>query len=234
MSRISKAFANRNAFIGYLTAGDASKGDFLDLLRLGVNLLEIGIPYSDPTVDGPIIQAAMERALQKGTTPETALELVKELRKESEVPIVLFTYFNPIQRDLKRFLIRAKEAGADGILIVDLPLEEGALYRAYCTEIGLSPIFVIAPSTPPERIAQIGNVAEGFIYYACRKGTTGARLGLPEDLPQKIAEIRSHTDLPIAVGFGIADRKTGEEILKIADGFVVGSHFVQNRGNLCF
>ncbi len=229
MSRISQAFAEKQAFIGYLTAGDASKERFLSLIEMGVNILEIGIPFSDPVADGPVIQKAMERSLRAGTTPENALQLVAELRKESEVAIVLFTYFNPIQRDLRGFLAQAKKAGADGVLIVDLPLEESATYQRLCKEFGLAPIFVIAPSTPPERICAISDAAKGFIYYACRKGTTGARSSLPEDLAEKIAQIRSHTDLPIAVGFGISSRETANAVLKIADGFVVGSHFVEGK-----
>jgi tryptophan synthase alpha chain len=130
--------------------------------------------------------------------------------------------------------LRAKQAGADGILVIDLPLEEADGYRAFCREAGLSPIFVIAPSTPPERIAQIARAAEGFLYYACRKGITGARKGLPADLAQKVAQIRTHASLPIAVGFGIQDRQTADAVLTIADGFVVGSYFVQNKEELCF
>lgn len=229
MSRISQAFAKKQAFIGYLTAGDSSKEHFLSLIEMGVNILEVGIPFSDPVADGPVIQKAMERSLQAGTTPKKALQLVAELRKETEVAIVLFTYFNPIQRDLKGFLAQAKKVGADGVLVVDLPLEESATYQLLCKNFGLSPIFVIAPSTPPERIRAISNAAKGFIYYACRKGTTGARSSLPEDLAEKIAQIRTHTDLPIAVGFGISSRETANAVLKIADGFVVGSHFVEGK-----
>lgn len=234
MSRISKAFANKSAFVGYLTAGDATKEQFLDLLKLGVTVLEIGIPFSDPVADGPVIQQAMDRALKAGMNPTKALELVKNLRKETEAPLILFTYLNPIQRDLKGFLTEAKRAGADGILVVDLPLEESTTYRKLCKELGLAPIFVIAPSTPSERIRQIAQTAEGFLYYACRKGTTGARHGLPEDLEEKVAQIRAKSELPVAVGFGISDRATANEILKIADGFVVGSYFVQNKEALCF
>jgi tryptophan synthase alpha chain len=229
MSRISQAFAKKQAFIGYLTAGDSSKEHFLSLIEMGVNVLEIGIPFSDPVADGPVIQKAMVRSLRAGTTPKKVLQLVAELRKETEVAIVLFTYFNPIQRDLKGFLAQAKKAGADGVLVVDLPLEESAPYQLLCKDFGLSPIFVIAPSTPPERIRAISDAAKGFIYYACRKGTTGARSSLPEDLSEKIAQIRTHTDLPIVVGFGISSRETANAVLKIADGFVVGSHFVEGK-----
>ncbi|MGB7978371.1 MAG: tryptophan synthase subunit alpha [Chlamydiales bacterium] len=229
MSRISKAFAKKEAFVGYLTAGDAGKKEFLELLSIGVNVLEIGIPFSDPVADGPVIQKAMERAIKAGMTPEKVLHLVQELRKETEAPLILFTYLNPIQRDLKGFLTRAKQAGADGILIVDLPIEEADDYRRYCDETGLEPIFVIAPSTPPERIGEISKAGRGFLYYACRKGTTGARHGLPADLAEKIGQMRAKTELPIAVGFGISDRATADQILNIADGFVVGSHFVEGK-----
>ncbi|MBX7067334.1 MAG: tryptophan synthase subunit alpha [Parachlamydiales bacterium] len=233
MSRISKAFANKNAFIGYLTAGDAGKKEFLELIDIGVNLLEVGIPFSDPVADGPVIQKAMARALKKGTTPEKTLDIVREIRKESEVAIVIFTYFNPIQKNLALFLQKVKEAGADGILIVDLPLEESDEYRKLCHQLDLDPIFVIAPSTPPERIEKIAEAGRGFLYYACRKGTTGARSGLPEDLRSKVAAIRKKSNLPIAVGFGISERKTADEILTIADGFVVGSYFVEGNRTLC-
>lgn len=232
MSRISKAFANHNAFIGYLTAGDATKKDFLELVSIGVNVLEVGIPFSDPVADGPVIQKAMQRALEKGANGMSALKIVQEIRKESEVAILIFTYFNPIQKNLGLFLRKAKEAGADGILIVDLPLEEASEYCKLCDEIDLDPIFVIAPSTPPHRIEKIAKSGKGFLYYACRKGTTGARSDLPADLSTKIAEIRSKSTLPIAVGFGIANRKAADEVLKIADGFVVGSHFVEGKRRL--
>lgn len=232
MSRISKAFANKKAFIGYLTAGDAGKKEFLELVNLGVNILEVGIPFSDPVADGPVIQKAMARALQKRTTLEKVLEIICEIRAESEVAILVFTYFNPIQKDLSFFVRKVKEAGADGILIVDLPLEESFRYRKLCDEFDLAPIFVIAPSTPPERIEAIAKKGKGFLYYACRKGTTGVRSGLPEDLEIKVAQIRAKSTLPIAVGFGISDRKTADAVLEIADGFVVGSHFVEGNRTL--
>lgn len=229
MSRISQAFVHRQAFIGYLTAGDAVKERFLHLIKLGVNILEIGIPFSDPIADGPVIQKAMQRSLQAGTTLDTVIDLIAELRKETEVAIVVFTYFNPIQKDLQGFLHRIKQAGADGVLVIDLPLEESSHYRVFCEGVGLDPIFVIAPSTPMERICAISRAAKGFIYYACRKGTTGARTGLPEDLAEKIAAIRAYSNLPIAVGFGISDRAAANAVLTIADGFVVGSHFVEGK-----
>ncbi len=233
MSRIERAF-KKKAFVGYLTAGDGdSREHFLGLVKGGVDVLEIGIPFSDPVADGPTIQRAMERALSAGMTVEKVMDLVVDLREETDVAMILFTYLNPVQRDLKGFLRRAKEAGADGILIVDLPLEEAGEYRKFCKEVGLAPIFVIAPSTPPERIAKIAEAAEGFIYYACRKGTTGARHGLPEDYAEKIGRIRKLSGLPIAVGFGIAEKEAARAVLKEADGFVVGSYFIDGieKGN---
>jgi len=228
MSRITESFKKKKLFIGYLTAGDGdSLQKFRTLLDGGVDLLEIGIPFSDPVADGPVIQKAMIRSLSTKTNAKTALELVKMLRKESQAPIVMFTYFNPIQRNLPGFLAEAKEAGVDGILIVDLPPEEAGEYQSLCLKLGLDPIFVVAPSTPIDRIKRIASLGRGFIYYACRKGTTGARAGLPEDLADKVAEIRSVTDLPIAVGFGVSDLATAQNILKIADAFVVGSYLVE-------
>ncbi len=233
MSRISQAFASKQAVIGYLTAGDAPKERFLELISMGVNILEVGIPFSDPVADGPVIQKAMQRSLEAGTNLETVLNLVKELRQKTDLAIVLFSYFNPIQRDLENFLRRAKKAGADGILVVDLPLEESSSYRKLCKDFELDPIFVIAPSTPPARIQAISKVAKGFIYYACRKGTTGARAELPEDLVEKVSMIRSYSSLPIAVGFGIASRAAVETTLKVADGVVIGSHFVEGKNLDC-
>ena len=190
MSRISKAFHNTSAFIGYLTAGAATASDFLALLDQGVNILEVGIPFSDPVADGPIIQKAMEEALARNITPEDVLEMVREIRNRSDVAIVLFTYFNPIQKDFPIFLHKAKAAGADGILVIDLPIEEASLYRMECMKNDLDPIFVISPSTPPSRVEHIAKMAKGFLYYACQKGTTGPREGLPEDLAIKIKTIK--------------------------------------------
>ncbi len=220
----------KNTFAAYLTAGDGSYEHFLALLRGGVDLLEIGIPYSDPVADGPVIQQAMERALKKNTKLQDVLELVRRLRRASEVPLVLFTYYNPIQARLEPFLRQAKEAGANGVLIVDLPLEESEEYRSFCREIGLSPIFVAAPTTPLDRIEKIGSLGGGFLYYACRKGTTGVKRGVPADLAERLQEIRKRVSLLLLVGFGIASKDDARAILNEADGFVVGSHFVRAVG----
>lgn len=227
MSRISKAFESKRAFVGYLTVGDATIDRFFDLIERGVNVIEVGLPFSDPVADGPVIQQAMQRALEKKTKKEKALEIIAALREKSEVAIVVFTYFNPIQKDLAGFLQKIKEAGADGILVVDLPIEHAQEYEALCSKIGLDPIFIISASTEPSRIQTIAQHAKGFLYYACRKGVTGAREDLPEDLSQRIALIRTMSSLPIAVGFGISSIAMGEKVLDVADGFVIGSQFVK-------
>lgn len=232
MNRIQRAFSNQ-ALIGYLTAGDGdSLENFIKLSLSGANVLEIGIPFSDPIADGPVIQTAMKRSLQKNTSVHDVLLLIANLRARVDAAIIVFTYLNPIQGDFDGFLRSAKRAGADGILIIDLPIEEADEYRRICKEIDLAPIFVIAPSTPLERMRRIAQAGDGFLYYACRKGTTGVRSDLPDDLTHKIAEIRSISSLPIAVGFGISDQQTVKAVLQIADGVVVGSHFVENQQDL--
>lgn len=231
MSRIKQAFADK-AKVAYLTAGDGGVAKsveyFLALVKGGVNLLEVGIPYSDPVADGPVIQAAMERALLAGITVNSSLEVISGIRKQSDVAIIVFTYYNPINQDLYSFLHKAKHAGADGVLVVDLPYEEAQNYHHYCKSLGLAPITVIAPSTKPERMKRIlAGLQDGFVYYACQKGTTGARSGLPEDLPSQLAYIREASSLPIAVGFGVSNATMVKEILDLADGCVVGSYLVR-------
>ncbi len=229
MNRFETAFAKK-VFAAYLTAGDSHLEHFLALLRGGVNLLEIGIPYSDPVADGPVIQKAMERALQKRTRLKDVLDLVRELRKNTEAPLILFTYYNPIQARLSEFIHQAKDAGADGILIVDLPIEEATEYCRLSEEALLAPIFVAAPTTPLIRIERLALAGKGFLYYACRKGTTGEKSGVPSDLVVRLREIRKKIQLPLLAGFGIASKEDAEEISKEADGFVVGSHFVRAVG----
>lgn len=228
MSRIKQAFVNK-AKVAYLTAGDSSQSVeyFLALVKGGVNLLEVGIPYSDPVADGPVIQGAMERSLSAGTTVAKSLEIISQIRAKSDVAIIAFTYFNPICSDLFGFLINLKKSGADGILIVDLPYEEAQDYYHYCKVLDLAPITVVSPSTKLERMQTIlSGLTNGFVYYACQKGTTGTRDGLPSDLPEQIANIRKVTNLPVAVGFGVSNSQMVNEILKQADGCVVGSYLV--------
>lgn len=233
MSRIEQAFKQK-AKIAYLTAGDGeSVAYFLALARGGATILEIGIPFSDPIADGPVIQRAMHRSIQAGTSPERVLEMLRKIRAGTDAALVLFSYFNPIHKDLRGFLQKAHVAGADGILVVDLPYEESDVFRKTCIEVGIASIAMAAPSTPKERIMLLTSEGSGFLYYACRKGITGARETLPDGLKETIAEIRKRSKLPVAIGFGIASKEAVEEVLAAADGCVVGSYFVSQVENNC-
>jgi tryptophan synthase alpha chain len=227
MLRIAKAFANK-AKVAYLTAGDGvdSEQYFIALAKGGANILEVGIPFSDPTADGLIIQKAMERSLNAGTNVDKVLKIIEQIRLNTEAAIIVFTYFNPIRYNLEQFLAQAKQAGADGVLVVDLPFEESAELRFLCAKYNLANISVTAPSTPLSRIELIANNSNGFLYYACRKGTTGLRNELPNDLIDRITEVRKHSSLPVAIGFGVSNKQMVEQILTVADGCVVGSYFV--------
>lgn len=220
---ITQTLSKGPSFIGYLTLGDGgldySLQAALALVKGGVDLLEIGLPFSDPVADGPVIQKAMERALHGGTKIHDLIPFLRALRKETKVPVVIFSYYNPILSVGETFLKEAKEAGANGLLIVDLPFE-------LVPPSSLDSIPVIATSTPNTRLASIIPRAKGFIYYACQKGTTGMRGSLPEHCARDIARIRQATSLPIAIGFGISSRATAKEALQLADAFVVGSYFV--------
>ena len=224
---IAQTFAKGPALIAYLTLGDGgldySLASALALVKGGVDLLEIGIPFSDPVADGPVIQKAMERSLQGGTKPQDLIAFLKAFRKQSQVPIVLFSYYNPILAAGKAFLEEAHAAGANGILIVDLPFEQ-------MPESALDPVLIVSTSTPQERLEKIVKKGRGFIYYACQKGTTGMRGALPLHSAQDIARIKQETTLPVAIGFGISNRQTAEEALKSADGVIVGSYFVEAMG----
>lgn len=221
----------KGLFIAYLTAGqkglDFSIQAALALVKGGVDILEIGVPFSDPIADGPVIQNAANESLKLGTTIFDVLELIKKIRKQTNVPIILFSYYNPIlQAESKRFFQVAKDVGVDGILVVDLPLEEAAGFEENCRKVGVDPIFIIAPSTPKKRIKLISKHARRFLYYACRKGTTGMQSGLPSGFKEKIQEIKSVVSLPVVTGFGIASCESAQKVVKYADGFVVGSLFV--------
>ncbi|MCP5506370.1 MAG: tryptophan synthase subunit alpha [Chlamydiales bacterium] len=234
MSRIAKCFEGKKPFIGYITAGDGGMARTLDVARAlvegGVDLLEVGIPFTDPVADGPVIQQAMTRSLEEGTTPEKVLDFVKAFRKESEVPIVLFSYFNPLFVGGKSFLEKAAKVGVDGILVVDLSLEEGEDYMNEVKRVGIDPIFLISPSTPQERIKKIAERGRGFLYYVCRKGTTGVKQGFPEDLEEKVKGIKACSALPVAIGFGIATKEMAKRAMEVADGCVVGSVLVEAIG----
>ncbi len=232
MKRIQQLFANDKAFIAYLTAGDGGIQRTLDaaiaLIEGGVNMLEIGIPFSDPIADGPIIQRAAARSLASGTTLQDVLWLTKQIRQRSEIPLILFSYLNPILSALQSdFLANAQKAGIDGLLLVDCPLEESQIIREQCMQHDIALIYVITSATSLSRIHKINDHAQGFLYYACRKGTTGMRSALPEDFPQKMQAIKSIVQLPVIVGFGISNQEMADRVLQYADGVVVGSFFVK-------
>ncbi len=236
MSKISEIFKQGPAYVGYLTAGDggmeASLQNFQALVKGGVNIVEVGVPFTDPIADGPTIQDAVTRSLAQGTTLDDVLVLIKQLRKKTEMPIILFSYYNPIFAALKNDLLtRAKAAGVDGCLIVDLPIEEAKDYEQACMAAGIDPIFIISPSTPFERIRKIDQHSKGMLYYACRSGTTGVREKLPDDFVNKLADIKSVASWPVVAGFGISNQEMAKAVILHADGFVIGSLFVKAVAN---
>jgi tryptophan synthase alpha chain len=233
MGRISRKFraladAGELGLIAYITAGDpsldASSRIVLAAAEAGADLIELGVPFSDPVADGPVIQRASERALRAGTTLAGVLELVRNLRAHTDVPLVLFSYFNPIlQMGLQRFAESAASAGADGVLATDLTPEEADEYRATMQAHSLDTIFLAAPTSTDQRLERIANASSGFLYLVSRTGVTGAREALPEGLPQLVRRIRNLTTLPIAVGFGISLPSHVSVLGGIADAAVVGS-----------
>jgi len=222
----------RRGFVAYITAGDpsltATKDISLALEKNGVDILELGVPFSDPLADGATIQAAAGRALDSGTTVAGVLTLIREIRESSELPIVIFTYLNPIYTyGFDRFHTDAAEAGADGILILDLPPDEAARNDELSKSHGLLPIRLIAPTTSPERMAEVARTAAGFIYYVSREGVTGEQASLSDTIASQVAEIRKHSDLPIAVGFGISTAEQSASVARTAEAVVVGSAIVR-------
>lgn len=236
-SRITDRFkklsaAGQKGFVAYITAGDPSYEATLAVAHAldgaGVDVLELGIPFSDPLADGPTIQAASGRALAAGMTVPRALELIREFRKTSELPIVVFTYLNPIYAyGFERFLKDAAEAGVDGLLILDLPPEEARQNAELVSSGGLAPIRLIAPTTPSERMDSIVKEAQGFVYYVSREGVTGEQTSLSDTIGAQVAEIRRFTPLPIAVGFGISTPEQSAAVARDADAVVVGSAIVR-------
>ena len=245
MGRIGDKFESlrekkEKALIVYLTAGDPSleitKKLILGLEKAGVDILEIGVPFSDPTADGPVIQAASQRALKAGTTLEGVLNLVTEVRKVSEIPIVLFGYFNPIfAYGVKKFAHDARRVGVDGVLVVDLPYEEANELRIYTDAVGIDFISLIAPTTDGKRLNKIAADAMGFLYYISITGITGTAAPKIDNIKTEVKKIRKITKLPIAVGFGISKPQQAQEIARFADGIVIGSAVVrlidENKNN---
>ena len=240
MTRIGKRFddlkmAGRKGFVAYITAGDPNLEQTHDLVleldRQGVDVLELGVPFSDPLADGPVIQEASQRALSAGATLEGVLNLVAGLRKETEIPIVLFTYYNPIHRmGVERFVKRAKDVGVDGVLMLDLPPEEGVEYKETMDAHGLDTIFLVTPTTRDKRMALLTSQSTGFVYYVSRTGVTGEREHMADTIQEQVARIRAHTDKPIAVGFGVSQPDQVLDIAQSADAVVVGSAIVRRVG----
>jgi len=225
----------KKAFIPYITAGDpdlASTGKLvLALEKSGADIIELGIPFSDPIADGPTIQAASYRALQGGATLSKIFELVRKLRKVTGIPIVFMTYYNPVLAyGLRRFFNSCRSCGVDGVIIPDLPVEESGELTTLGKKFGISTIFLVAPTSTNDRIKNIVKRSTGFIYYVSSTGVTGTRKNLSPDIVKKIKLIRSFTAKPIAVGFGVSDPKQARMIAKTADGVIVGSAIVRIVG----
>ena len=237
MNRIDHCFENKkkNIFVGYLTAGDpdydTSLKLFLQLVKDGVDILELGVPFSDPLADGAVIQAASDRALLSGMNVSKVISLVKDIRLKSEVPIVLFTYLNPvIQYGVEKFANDAKKAGVDGVLFLDLPPEEADEIKKTLSKNGIYMIFLIAPTSDTKRIAMISQKASGFVYYVSRTGVTGVQKKLDANIEKKVKEIKKIINVPIVVGFGISKIEHVKKISCICDGYVVGSALVSQIG----
>ena len=234
-NRIDQKFAelranNGKGFIAFICAGDpdlaTTKSLALALEKCGVDILELGIPFSDPLADGIPNQMAAQRALEAGTTVHGVLDCVRDIRTQSQIPIVLYTYMNPIFCfGFDKFHAEAEAAGVDGLLILDLPPDESAVESVHAKN--LKHIRLIAPTTPPERMARITAKADGFVYYVSREGVTGEQNTVSTSIASQVAEIRKTTKLPIAVGFGISNPEQAREVARSADAVVVGSAIVK-------
>ena len=240
MNRIAQRFqmlGETPAFIPYITAGDPTLALtaqlVLELERAGADVIELGVPFSDPVADGIVNQEAAQRALLHDVSLHDIVRLVKEIRQQSQIPIVLFTYFNPVLAyGLTEFAADCADAGVDGILCVDLPPEEAADYKCALSAKGVATVFLVAPTSPDGRIKTIVEQTSGFVYCVSRAGVTGARDNLSTTVQALVQRIKAHTDLPVAVGFGISRPEHAAEVAQYADGVVVGSAIVRLVGEL--
>ena len=236
MDRIAETFARtrrekRAAFVAYLCAGDPDFDTSLAACRAviaaGADVLEIGVPFSDPLADGLTNQLAAQRALDGGMTAARVFELVRRIRETSQVPIVFYTYYNLVfSNGVDGYVRAAKAAGVDGMLTLDLPPEEAGEVLAACARHDVKTVFIVAPTTPAARLPVIGAAATGFIYYVSREGVTGVRDQVATNIPEAVTAIRKHTALPVVVGFGISNREQVRQVAQAADGVVVGSALV--------
>lgn len=241
MSRLETAFELRTSevhskgeprLVAYVTAGDPdlarSRDVLLALGRAGADVIEVGVPFSDPIADGPVIQRASERALAAGSTLTTTLDLVRDVRAQIAAPIVLFTYVNPVTRmGTETFVARAAEAGVDGVLLLDLPIEEASAMRAALDARGIDVIFLVSPTTTEARLAEAARLGRGFLYAISRLGVTGARDAVATSAEPLVARLRKVSGLPVALGFGISRPEHVREVMGYADAAVVGSALVQ-------
>jgi tryptophan synthase alpha chain len=238
MSRIAATFDalkrdKRTALIPYICAGDpfpdTTADVMLALANAGADVIELGVPFSDPMADGPVIQKASERALANGIGMTQVLSYVQAFRaKNSSTPVVLMGYANPIERyGIERFIADAKAAGVDGVLVVDYPPEEAEAFAAQLKRVELDPIFLLAPTSTDERMASVGRIASGYVYYVSLKGVTGAGHLDTDAVAQVLPRIREHVSVPVGVGFGIRDAATAQAIGRVADAVVIGSRLVQ-------
>lgn len=236
MDRIASAFARarlekRAAFVAYLTAGDPDFETSLEacraVLAAGTDLLELGVPFSDPLADGPTNQRAAQRALDGGMTAARTFEFVRRLREFSAAPVIFYTYYNLVfSNGVENYVRAAKAAGVDGLLTLDLPPEEASELLAACAKHDLKTVFIVAPTTPDARLPIICGGATGFVYYVSREGVTGVRDEVAADIPAAVARIRARTTLPVAVGFGVSTPEQVRKVAPAADGVVVGSALV--------
>ncbi len=223
--------AHEGALVTFITAGDPSPEGTPALVAAlagaGADIVELGIPYSDPLADGPTVQASSQRALNKGVTPDTVLGMIRDIRAKTQVPLVLMTSYNlALKYGLERFAHVFSEAGADGAILTDLPPEEAGPWKAAADAHGMATVFLVAPTSTPERIARITQSTTGFVYCVSRTGVTGARTELPVELKALLVRIRQATDKPVCVGFGISQPAHVGQVMENADGAVIGSALV--------
>ncbi len=236
MNRITDRFDRlkrdrKKGFVVYIGAGDPDLTKTRELALmfdgLGVDVLELGVPFSDPLADGLVNQLAAQRGLASGTTPAKVLQTVQEIRRRSQIPIVLYIYFNLLHRcGVEKFVADAARAGVDGLLVLDLPPEESEDYEALMAQHGLATIYLVAPTTPDKRIELIVRRGTGFIYYVSREGVTGMQQAVAQNIGEMTSKIRAHTHLPIAVGFGISTPQQASTVAQCAEAIVVGSAVV--------
>jgi len=237
MNRIEHKFQelkrlNKKAFIAFITAGypnlKTTERLVLEFAKIGVDIVELGIPFSDPLADGPVIQEASEKALAKNTNINKILQLVKRLRKNTAIPICLMGYYNPIFCfGEEKFIREAKKAGVDGVIVPDLPIEEASSFIKVAKHYNLDTVFFLSPTSHLERIKLVSRVSKGFIYYVSLTGVTGARRNLPSDLIANLKLIKKHTLKPVCVGFGVSQASQIKQIYRVSDGVIVGSAIIK-------